>query len=54
MKHLTSQEVLEVIGEMAEKTLPKGSMGNLSLKYDDSHGIEIYFIPSIETTPTSN
>lgn len=44
MKRLTSQQVLEILGDVARESLPAGKEGELHLKYDDDDGVEVYFI----------
>ncbi len=47
---LTSKQVLEKLGQLAQDSLPDGAEGKLHLQYDDDDGVEIYFIPDNEVT----
>lgn len=49
MKRLTSQQVLEILGDVARDSLLKESQlkdkeGELHLRYDDDDGVEVFFI----------
>ena len=50
MKRLSSKEVLELLGHLAQEDLPDGAEGNLHLRYDDDDGVEIFFIEKSEET----
>lgn len=44
MKRLSSQQVLEILGDVARESLPKDKEGQLHLRYDDDDGVEVFFL----------
>lgn len=48
MKRLSSQQVLEILGDVARESIPVGKEGELHLRYDDDDGVEVFFIEKDE------
>jgi hypothetical protein len=44
-KRLTSTQVLELLRDLTEESLPDDAEGELVLRWDDEDGVEIFFTP---------
>lgn len=48
MKRLSSQQVLEILSDVARESLPTQKEGTLHLRYDDDDGVEVFFLEKDE------